>query len=61
MELGRVATVLSRFGGEGEVVDVFGPAEASQVASVEEQRVAIHRFFGSPVTGGRDWSSVPTG
>ncbi|MEV4806631.1 hypothetical protein AB0K18_42110 [Nonomuraea sp. NPDC049421] len=44
----------------GGIVDIFEPAEASQVASVEEQRIAVHRFFGLPVTGGWDWSSVST-
>ncbi|MEU0491475.1 hypothetical protein ABZ249_19770 [Nocardiopsis sp. NPDC006139] len=49
MDLGRFAYILSvgKERGRG-VVDIFAEAEAREVVSVEEQRLAVYKFFGLP-------------
>lgn len=49
MENGRFGTVLTPSSEKREVVDIFGAAEPSQVASVEVQRVAVYRFYDLPL------------
>lgn len=47
MNLGRFAYYLKSGASlsEDDVVDIFAPADISEVASVEDQRVAVFKFF----------------
>jgi len=45
MDLGRRATILSRESTERGEVDIFAPVEPCEVVSVEDQKIAVLKFF----------------
>ncbi|MFI9814353.1 hypothetical protein [Saccharothrix variisporea] len=49
VELGRYARVLTREPEKRAVVDIFDPADVSEAATLEAQKIAVYEFFGLPM------------